>query len=394
MKIQISEAILLPNLGMNLFQVKAILQGKEKKTKFDILYAPAINKLKTLYKNLGGEVSFRYGSALLFPFANRLTVSSNMHTIVSRKMNPNFTSPDKKKPMFIHGLVYDKPFTLSPSLSPRYSPLFSPLHHALFHSTDKRLAIDECCKLKNSSIIKAEILIDANSSATAAWKFLGFFDRTQTAKNKLLLTVEVSINKAGELFYNLQVENISVGKAKSTIAIPVSFGLHPYFKINKDSYLKFKSTNKIEFDRNMLPTGKLLPTKNTPFDFSKKNGQALHGLALDDCFLNIDENNKIKTNTIKTNKIEATLFDKKNGYALNIVADTSHPDSKVRALQVYKPQNAKFVAIEPVFNLPDPFNKNIWNKKNSFCAGNETGMIDLPPGDSISYNIKMSISSI
>ena len=56
---------------------------------------------------------------------------------------------------------------------------------------------------------------------------------------------------------------------------------------------------------------------------------------------------------------------------------------QVRALQVYAPPDKNFVAIEPQFNLPDPYNKNWGNV--------DTGMVQLQPGQSVSWHVRLEL---
>ncbi len=47
------------------------------------------------------------------------------------------------------------------------------------------------------------------------------------------------------------------------------------------------------------------------------------------------------------------------------------------------PLQKNFVAIEPQFNLPDPYNKN-W-------GGADTGMVLLQPGQSVSWRVRLEL---
>lgn len=56
---------------------------------------------------------------------------------------------------------------------------------------------------------------------------------------------------------------------------------------------------------------------------------------------------------------------------------------KIRSIQVYAPPQKNFVAIEPQFNLPDPYNKN-W-------GSTDTGMVLLQPGQSVSWRVRLEL---
>ena len=60
---------------------------------------------------------------------------------------------------------------------------------------------------------------------------------------------------------------------------------------------------------------------------------------------------------------------------------TSSPS--IKSIQVYAPPGKNFVAIEPQFNLPDPYNKN-WGSV-------DTGMVLLQPGQSVYWRVQVGL---
>jgi galactose mutarotase-like enzyme len=55
---------------------------------------------------------------------------------------------------------------------------------------------------------------------------------------------------------------------------------------------------------------------------------------------------------------------------------------QVRAVQVYAPLDKAFAAIEPQFNLADPYGE-IWPRDV------DTGMAQLTPGESLDYQVRV-----
>ena len=58
------------------------------------------------------------------------------------------------------------------------------------------------------------------------------------------------------------------------------------------------------------------------------------------------------------------------------------PSPRVKAVQVYAPPDKAFLAVEPQFNLADPYSE-LWP------AGLDTGMARLAPGQSLAYEVQV-----
>jgi galactose mutarotase-like enzyme len=50
---------------------------------------------------------------------------------------------------------------------------------------------------------------------------------------------------------------------------------------------------------------------------------------------------------------------------------------------VYAPPGKNYIAVEPQFNLVDPYNK-IWGNR-------DTGMVSLQPGKSVSWRVRLEV---
>lgn len=137
----------------------------------------------------------------------------------------------------------------------------------------------------------------------------------------------------------LQVETTILNLEDSEI--PVADGWHPYFtlgnKVN-DCLLRFASDAQLEFNAQLIPTGKLIPY---PHFLEYK---ALGDLFLDNCFLSKAE----------PEQAICELHNPANGLTLSFFSDGSYP-----YLQLYTPDHRNSIAIENLSGAPDCFNNGI-----------------------------------
>lgn len=129
--------------------------------------------------------------------------------------------------------------------------------------------------------------------------------------------------------------------------IPVADGWHPYFTLGgsvDDCSLQFDSDCQLEYDAELLPTGK----KFTDNRFT--NGISLRGIELDNSF-ELDKN------------IAAKCVLENDQFRLTIAPGKEYP-----LLQIYIPPHRNSIAIENLSGAPDNFN-------------NRMGLILLAPGE-------------
>lgn len=157
--------------------------------------------------------------------------------------------------------------------------------------------------------------------------------------------------------------------------LPLGLGWHPYFAMpsgrRAQARLRLPASLRAEVDDydQVLPTGRLLPTAGSPYDFSARAGRALGDLYLDDCFTGLAR---------EDGRVVVELIDTGAQLGLRIAS----PTPAVKAVQVYAPPDQAFAAIEPQFNLADPFSE-VWPPEI------DTGMASLAPGESLAYEVRV-----
>ena len=171
------------------------------------------------------------------------------------------------------------------------------------------------------------------------------------------MNVRYRLEEANRLTIITTVHNRS-GKT-----IPMSDGWHPYFKLGETidtATLQFNSKTQLEFDENLLPTGKKVKNKKW------FKGASLANEFLDNSFL-LDFNEPMP---------HCSLIDYPLGLALHIYPEKAYP-----ILQVYTPPHRKSIAIENLSAAPDAFN-------------NKIGLLELGPEDSQAFQTRYRIESL
>ena len=145
--------------------------------------------------------------------------------------------------------------------------------------------------------------------------------------------------------------------------IPVSDGWHPYFSLGAPVdalHMQIASDTMLEFNEELIPTGELLP------DTRFTEGALLGDTQLDNCFL-------LKP---ATDRPACTLTNQELGVQLKIHAHQHYP-----YLQLYIPPQRTSIAIENLSAAPDAFN-------------NKMGLIELEPGETISFSASYEMASL
>jgi galactose mutarotase-like enzyme len=67
-------------------------------------------------------------------------------------------------------------------------------------------------------------------------------------------------------------------------------------------------------------------------------------------------------------------------YGIKVIALSK----EIRTIQMYAPPAKNFVAIEPQYNLSDPYDKKVWHNQ-------DTGIVYLKPGQSTTWHVQFAI---
>lgn len=195
----------------------------------------------------------------------------------------------------------------------------------------------------------------------------------QSTETEAFVQLKYTYNKADQgypfayeiiLIWKLSIKNklsiTTLVKHNNSIAIPYADGWHPYFtlggKVDTCS-LEFSSNTQLEFNSDLLPTGK-----------KKKDNRFIKGASLKGIFLD-------NSYELSPNKANYCLF--KNSKMQLLV----EPDETYPILQVYTPISRKSIAIENLTGAPDNFN-------------NQIGLILLAPKKQYSFTTSYTISAV
>jgi aldose 1-epimerase len=324
------EATFVPGRGMNVFQARAFVPGTGE---VDFLRSPSLDEAAAqLRGDYMGVHSFRFGGAILLPFANR-----------------------------IRGKVLPDGCTLETRI----------LGH------DVRLPADwqgkspgsEKCAIHGLILASKMDVIEADGNHVVATLEAGDFGghwlsctsvRVQAALQRDTVHLEVAVTNPG------------------ADPLPVGIGWHPYFAIpsgRRDQARLHVPAHKRLLVNNyddVFPTGQVESVSGTPWDFRAPDGAPLGSRYFDDCFVDLDKTAEGHT--------EIEIFDPASSYAVRLTALSPH----VRAVQVYSRPDQPFVVVEPQFNWPDPFS-DIWP------PGTDTGIVVLAPGEQVKWAIRAQL---
>ena len=151
-----------------------------------------------------------------------------------------------------------------------------------------------------------------------------------------------------------------------TEAEPIAIAWHPYFNLpsgdRTQAHLRVPASAMAEVDGydNVFPTGKAVPVEGTRYDLRAPGGVPLGKEFFDDNWSKLEWKNGATT-------VEIT--DPAAHYKIAI--EGLSPEMK--AIQVYAPPTASFVAVEHQYNFGDPFGKE-WGSA-------DTGMVTLSPAN-------------
>ncbi len=334
-KPQFLELVEMPGRGMAWLQLKAYLPGKGE---IDLLNTPPLPQAEKLLDQQDdgfGNGVFKIGGAILLPYANRIRGK---------------ISPDGK--------------TIQANISGRLLTL--PANWSGSKSGAERHAIHGLMLSSKFQEVKEKHTPD--SSTVTAVLHAGNFGGHWLSSTDV--TVECTLKNDG---VELSVTAKNVGQEP----LPMGIGWHPYFLLpsgdRKQVRLQVPSETRAVMNNydDTFVTGQRVSVRHTPYDFSVPGGRPLGDQYLDDSFSALERGPDGSSVT--------EIIDPAANYGLRLTTLSSD----IRAIQVYAPPAKNFVAIEPQFNFPDPYNK-AWGRVN-------TGMVMLEPGQSVEWDVKLEL---
>ncbi len=320
---------------MAVLQIKAYLPGKGE---IDVLNAPPLPEAEQLLDNkddeFGNEI-FKIGGAILLPFANRIRGKSG---------------PDGK---IITATVAGQTITLPANWSGNNPGAEKHAIHGLMRRSQFKNVV-----VKNGT----------DASTVSADLQAGNFDGHWLSDTEVQVQTTLSHDA-----FDMVVTARNVGQKP----LPMGIGWHPYFVLpsgdRSQVRLHLPSQTRAVMNNydDSFTTGKRVPVKGTPYDFSAPGGQVLGSQYLDDNFSDLHYRGDGST--------VSEIVDPKAKYGLRLITLSRH----IESIQVYAPLQKNFVAIEPQFNLPDPYNRD-W-------GGANTGMVLLRPGQAVSWHVRLEL---
>lgn len=332
-----TSAEIIPESGMLLLQVSATLPGRGS---VDLLVSPAVREARAeLTSDTGdfrGNKSFSMGAAFLLPYANRIRgeLSPDGRTITTQVAGRTVRLPANwggqragAERYAMHGLALALPV-----------------------AEPRRHATDACDRLSGT--------LDA-----------GDFGAHWLSATRVLYEITLC---SDALTIAITAQNVG------SDVLPIGIGWHPYFALpsgrREQVRIHVAAAERVAVNNydDVLPTGEIVPVAGTRYDFSAPGGAALDDLYLDDCFVGLSKD--------RDGHVVCEIIDPEASYGIRIIATSPH----VKAVQIYAPPDKSFVALEPQFNLADPFGKQ-WPK------GVDTGMVLLPPGEAVNYSVRLEL---
>lgn len=169
--------------------------------------------------------------------------------------------------------------------------------------------------------------------------------------------VEYCLKTTSELKVTTSITNLDEQ------AIPIADGWHPYFKVGDcidDCEFELKSTQMLEFDDKLIPTGRMVPYDE--FHTLKTFGNKWY----DNCF----------TADFDAGQPMVTLRNSSMGLQVTISPGQAYP-----FLQFFTPDHRKSIAIENLSAAPDAFNNGL-------------GLQILDPGETAIFSTTYQISEV
>lgn len=337
-----TSAQILPGRGMLVLQIEAHVPGLGVTP---ILDAPPLDRARVMLdeesavSDFPGNASFALGCAILVPYANRITGAPSPD---GRTIRANVAGRDVELPANWSGRAPG---------AERYAM------HGLFLDTPVRDPLRETTAAS-----------DRVSATANAGDFNGHWP------SRTVLRFEYALSSES---FDITVTATNVGDD----VLPMGIGTHPYFRLPSGDRAQARvhvpaRMRAVVGDYDVvLPTGEAVPVAGTPYDLSSPDGRALDSLYLDDCFLDLARQ--------PDGSVVSTIVDPAAHYGIRVIGRSAH----VAAVQVYAPPDRAYVALEPQFNLADPFGAE-------WARDVDTGMVMVTPGASVDYRLSLELFTV
>jgi len=339
-KPEFTSVTIAPGRGMEVLQITANFPGKGN---VDVLASPDLataKKMLDVDDTPNGDLGYRLGAAFLAPYPNRIRgkLSADGKTLTTEWKGHTITLPANnigKLPTAerhaMHGLI-------------------------LKAKTDDVSVEDVPGGQEVAGIIHA-----------------GDFGGHWLSKSQFVIKIRLTAD-----YVDATVEARNVG----TEPEPMAIAWHPYFNLpsgdRTQARVQIPASTVAEVDGydNVFPTGKIVPVEGTKFDLRSVAGTALGTNFYDDNWNHIQWANKAAT---------VRVIDPAAKYGISI--EGLSPE--IKAIQMYAPPTAHFVAIEHQYNFGDPFGKE-WDE-NKERNKIDTGMVTIKPGQTTKWHVRLHV---
>jgi galactose mutarotase-like enzyme len=333
-KPEFTSVTVLPGRGMEVLQITANFPGKGN---VDVLMPTSLTDAKKMLDVSDddfGNLGYRLGAAILVPYPNRIRgkLSADGKTLTTEWQGHVITLPANNM-----------------------GHLPTAERHAM-HGLILKAKTDDVTVEKVPGGEEVSGVIHA-----------GDFGGHWPSKTQLVIAVRLTAEAV-----DVTVEARNVGTEDE----PMAIAWHPYFNIpsgdRTQARVSIPADKYAEVDGydNVFPTGKALPVEGTRYDLRGTAGVPLGKEFFDDNWNSLKWQGKALT---------VRVLDPSAHYGVDIVGLSP----EIKAIQMYAPPMAKFVAIEHQYNFGDPFGKE-WGKT-------DTGMVTLKPGQTTKWHVRLKV---
>ena len=333
-KPEFTSVTVLPGRGMEVLQITANFPGKGN---IDVLASPDLAASKVMLDEKdteNGDLGYRLGSAFLVPYPNRIRgkLSADGKTLTTEWQGHTLTLPANN--------IGKLP------TAERHA-----MHGLILKSRSEEVSVEDVKGGKEvAGVINA-----------------GDFGGHWLSSTKLVIKVRLTAEAV-----DATVTAYNVGKEDE----PMAIAWHPYFNLPSGDrtqvqlHVPGSAMAEVDGYDNVFPTGKVIPVEGTRYDLRAPGGVKLAKEFFDDNWSKLDWVNGATT---------VKITDPAAHYQVEIIGLSP----EMKAIQIYAPPAANFIAVEHQYNFGDPFGK-VW-------GSTDTGMVTLKPGQSTKWHVRLKV---